>query len=169
MKETFGTLALILIPVILITLALVLIAYFTDNFEGIASLGILILAIVALIFFKGEVIENKYSILIFIAIFAFLGLVFDRAGNAIYNKPFEMLCPAETVLARDVVAEENHDGEMVNQQYFSCYSMVQGKAIKELPLYQTIGIRVFEYILIGLSLVGIYWLIFRFLISKRSI
>ncbi len=167
MKETFGTLALIFIPVILITLAFVLIAYFTDNFEGIASLGILVLAIAALFFFKGEIIENKYTILVFIAVFAFLGLVFDRAGNVIYNKPFEMLCPAETVLTRDVVAVENSDGEMVNQQYFSCYSMTQGKAIKEFPVYQTIGIRFIEYIVIGVVLVGIYWVIFRFLISKK--
>lgn len=167
MKETFSTIALIFIPVILIALAFVLIAYFTDNFEGIASIGILVLAIAALFFFKGEVIENKYTILVFIAIFAFLGLVFDRAGNFIYNKPFEMLCPAETVLSRDVVAVENSDEEMVNQQYFSCYSITQGKAIKELPLYQTIGIRFLEYIVIGFVLIGIYWVIFRFVISKK--
>lgn len=167
MKETFGTIALIFIPVILIALAFVLIVYFTDNFEGIASIGILVLAIAALFIFKGEVIESKYTILVFIAIFSFLGIVFDRAGNFIYNKPFEILCPAETVLARDVVAVENSDGEMVNQQYFSCYSMTEGKAIKELPLYQTIGIRLFEYIAIGFVLIGIHWLILGFRTQKK--
>jgi hypothetical protein len=168
MKEAFGTLALIFIPVILITVAFILIAYFTDNFEGIASIGILILAIVALCFFKGEVVENKYTVLVFVGVFVFFGLVFDRAGNVIYNKPFQMMCPAETVLTRDVVAVENSDGEMVNQQYFSCYSITQGKVVKELPVYQTIGIRVLEYVVIGFVLVGIYWLIFRFVISRKK-
>ena len=114
-----------------------------------------------------EIVPHRNEIIIFIIVWAFLGIIFDGAGNFIYNKPFEYLCPAETVLVRDAVQEEDYEGNTQTKQYFSCYSTSQKKVVKELSTYLTYGIRFLEYIAIGFVLLGIYWLILRFRTLKK--
>lgn len=65
--------------------------------------------------------------------------------------------------------EEDYEGQSVHQQYFSCYSNAQKQVLKELPIYQTIGIRFLEYILIGFGLIGIFWVFSKFKIQKKKI
>jgi hypothetical protein len=158
---------MIIVPLALIVGVLWLIVYFTDNFEGVASIGLLAVAIAGLWFGGRETVENKYTIIVFFVIFGFLGIMFDRAGNFIYNKPFQMLCPAETVLDREVIVEEDYEGNTQHNHYFSCYSMTQGKSIKHFPIYQTVGIRFVQYIVLGFILLGFYWLISRLFASKK--
>lgn len=167
MKEWIGAFLPVIVLLLLIILVLGLITYFTQNFEGVASIGLLVVATVILIWFGREVIENKVNTIIVLVIFTFLGLVFDGAGNFIYNKPIQMLCPAETYLNREVIISEDYEGNTTHNHVFSCFAENQEKAIKHFPLYQTGGIRFFEYIFLGTILLGFYWIINRFVLSKK--
>jgi hypothetical protein len=167
-KELLDNEWVILIGVLLgLTVGMILLGYLTDTFEGFASIVLLALAIALLWKYGQDVIKNKGPMIGFILVFTFLGLIFDRAGNFIYNKPIEMLCPSQTILKRKIVAEEDYEGNTQNHHYFSCYPMERGQAVVELPLYQTVGIRFIEYIVIGFVLLGVYWVISRLLNLKK--
>lgn len=168
MKDTVGTWLIFLIPLAGFILILWLITYLTQNYEGVASVGLLVLLAGFLMWFGREIFENKFTVITVLAIFVFLGLIFDGAGNFIYNKPIQMLCPAETFLSREVVISEDYDGNTVYTHYFSCFAENQEVAVKQFPVYQTFGIRLIEYILLGLSLIGLSRLIFRFLPPKKN-
>lgn len=167
MKEILGTWLLFLVPLLILISILWVIMYFTQNFEGVASIGLLILGFGTIVWLGHEIVENKFTILIFIVVFSILGIIFDGAGNFIYNKPIQMLCPAETVLSREVIVSEDYEGNTAYRHVFSCYSMTQGQSVKQLPLYQTGGIRLVQYLTIGFVLLGFYWLIIRLFRAKK--
>lgn len=152
---------------ILVVIGFYFVSYSTAYFEGIGSITLLILGILAVWKFGSDIVSNISPFLVFFIVWIFLGLMFDAAGNFIYNKPFQMLCPTETMVVRDAVYEEDHDGDWRTNQYFSCYSMTQGKAVKDLPRYVTMGIRAFEYLIIGFVLLGIYWSLAKIGILKK--
>lgn len=168
MKDTIGMWLLFLIPLAFIIVILGLITYFTQNFEGVASIGLLVLLTGFLIWSGREIVENKFMVITVLAIFVFLGVIFDGAGNFIYNKPIQMLCPSETYLSREVVISEDYEGNTVYTHIFSCFAENQEKAVKQFPVYQTFGIRLIEYILLGLALIGLSSLIFRVFPTKKK-
>jgi hypothetical protein len=127
--------------------------------EGIASIALLILGVTFLWKKHGFLfpLEFKFyedSVWLWIGLFAFLGYVFDGAGNFIYNKPLELFCPAATKLTREVVSIDTIDGtELV--QVFSCVSRIDGEAT-EIAWYLVDLIRIFEYIALGFLLIAIF-------------
>lgn len=147
--------------VILAFAAIVATFYFTTYVEGVASLALLIIAVVFL-WKKGEDFPpGNWEPLLPILGFAFLGLMFDGAGNRIYNQPIQYLfCPAGTTsLVRDVRSYENHEGDDVAYHQFSCWSRTEGKIVKQVPVLFTSPIRFVEYALIAAVLLAFYWLI----------
>ncbi|HQU83215.1 MAG TPA: hypothetical protein PKY59_08835 [Pyrinomonadaceae bacterium] len=169
LKDVGAIFVTVFVPIILLGLALWLIVHFTSHYEGIASVAILGLGIAALAYFGREIVKDKYWVLLFIFVFSFLGLIFDRAGNFIYNTPYRMMCPPETVLVRDVSIEENYEGDDVYVQTFSCFSRTENKSVKELSAILTLVIRFLQYILLGLVLVAFTWVIFKVFVIKKGV
>lgn len=127
--------------------------------EGIASIALLIIAIAFLWRSKDIIYPIEYSlsgdsVLIWIGAFAFLGYVFDGAGNFIYNKPLGLFCSPAAKLMREVTSVDTIDGtELV--QVFSCVSRIDGEAT-EIAWYLVDLIRIFEYIALGFVLVAVF-------------
>src|SRR5687768_5529020 len=127
--------------------------------EGIASVALLILAVTFLwkkhdFIFPLEFKFYEDSIWLWVGLFAFLGYVFDGAGNFIYNKPLELFCPAATKLTREVETIDTVDGaELV--QVFSCVSRIDGEAT-EIAWYLVDLIRILEYVALGFLLIAIF-------------
>ncbi len=166
MKETLRTLLLIILPVFALVLSFWLLNYFTLNFEGFASIGILVLAFGVLIWLGQEVFDTKATVLTFLGVFCLLGMIFDGAGNFIYNKPIHLMCPSETSLSREIVPVEDYEGNVAYSHVFSCYADNQEVPAKQFSVYLTIGIRAVEYLLIGSFLLGIFLILNKFRFSK---
>lgn len=128
-------------------------------FEGVASISLLVIAVTFLwkkhnFIFPLEFKFSEDSIWLWVGLFAFLGYVFDGAGNFIYNKPLELFCPAATKLTREVETIDTVDGaELV--QVFSCVSRIDGDSA-EIAWYLVDLIRIFEYIALGFVLIAIF-------------
>ncbi len=153
--------SLFVVPTVLI--------YLTAYYEGFASILFLIAGIAFYKTSQKNLLFEHYGFIIgFIFFFAILGMVFDGAGNFVYNKPIENLCPAENELVRDVKFVENYDGEDSILHQFSCFSMPENKIIYQIPRWKTLGIRFLEYILIGMIFVGFYWIIPKFMKTKKG-
>lgn len=155
--------------ILLIILVPVVLLYFTTEYEGVASILFLFGGIaLCKTTQKNLVLENYRFTVGFIILFAFFGMIFDGAGNFIYNKPIEKLCAAENELVRDVKYVENYDGEDSILHQFSCFSSAENKIIYEIPRWKTLGIRFLEYVFLGVFFVGLYWVVLKMQSAKRS-
>ena len=142
----------------------------TVYFEGIASITFLIIGLVFCRVLRKELVNSGTMAAAMIVIFAIFGMIFDGARNFIYNKPLELaFCPAETELTREVTFYENSDGEEVPQHNFACFSASRNQTVKEIPRYFSLGLRFFEYVLLGLILLGIVRLSARFENPKNQL
>lgn len=128
-------------------------------FEGIASISLLIFGIAFLwkkhdFIFPLEFKFSEDSVWLWVGLFAFLGYVFDGAGNFIYNKPLELFCPVATKLTREVVTIDTVDGAEL-AQVFSCVSRLDGE-VTEISWYLVDLLRIFEYVALGFVLIAIF-------------
>ncbi|MCD9188328.1 MAG: hypothetical protein LUM44_18065 [Pyrinomonadaceae bacterium] len=155
--------------ILLVILVPAVFIYFTTEYEGIASILFLIAGAA---FYKTSqrklVVEDYRFAVGFIILFAFLGLIFDGAGNFLYNKPIENLCPPQNELARDVKYVENYDGEDSILHQFSCFSSAENKIVYEIPRWKTLGIRFLEYIFLGAVFVVFYRVLSNLKTSKKT-
>lgn len=159
-------LAFILIRAILLLIAVIAalagIVYVSAYFEGIASILLLLLGFAVSWLRREDLVHGGVLLVAMIGLFAVVGTFFDGAGNFIYNKPLELaFCPAETELVREVTTYETEEGEAYLHK-FACYSASQNQTVKEIPTYFSIGLRFFEYVLLGLILFGIIRLSAKF-------
>lgn len=143
--------------------------YFTTEYEGVASILFLIAGVA---FYKTSqrklVVEDYRFTIGFVILFAFLGLVFDGAGNFLYNKPIENLCPPKHELVRDVKYVENYDDEDSILHQFSCFSSAENRIFYEIPRWKTLGIRFLEYIFLGSIFVVFYRVLSKLKTARKS-
>ncbi len=161
--------SVLLVGAILLIVAFGGLIYLAVFFEGVASILLLLFGFVIL-WFQGKNwgLDNGLGFILAIIVFAILGIIFDGAGNFIYNKPLELaFCPPETELMREVSTYETEEGENYLHN-FSCHTLTQGQTVKEIPLYFSIGLRFFEYILLGCLMIGIYAVFSRFRKAKNQ-
>ena len=157
------------IVILLLFVVPTLLIYLTAEYEGVASILFLLGGIAFYKTGQNNPFLKHYGFAIgFIILFGILGMVFDGAGNFIYNKPIEKLCPAENELVRDVKYVETHDGDDSILHQFSCFSFSENKIVYEIPRWKTLGIRFLEYVFLGVFLVGFYWLISKFTTTKKD-
>lgn len=155
--------------ILLLFIVPALLFYFTAHYEGVASIIFLLAGIAFYKTNQKNLLFEHFGFTVgFIILFAFLGMVFDGAGNFIYNKPIENLCPAENELVRDVKYVENYDGEDSILHQFSCFSMTENNVIYEIPRWKSLGIRFLEYVFLGVFFVGFYWFMSKFRTKKKS-
>jgi len=126
--------------------------------EGLASVALLIFGAVFLWKYHDAVFPLRFkfsedSVWLYVGLFAFLGFIFDGAGNAFYNKPLELLCPTASRLAREVVSIETSDGTEFGQA-FICVSRIGGENV-EIAWYLVDMIRIAEYIVIAFVLIAV--------------
>lgn len=158
-----GIIFLIIAPAILL--------YSFAHYEGVASILFLIIGFaLAKKGFRNFILENYKHALIFVSAFALAGMLFDSAGNLIYNIPVKNLCPAETELMREVIIVEgvSHDDNDAYVQVFKCFSYKENQVVEVLSRWKIFGIRFLEYLAISLFLLGFYWLLARFDKPEKS-
>lgn len=119
--------------------------------EGLASM---IFLVIGYFCFRGLSNPNGESINSFIlalsiVFFALMGMSVDQPGNFIYNKPLEIFfCPPQTTLYRGVDTYNPLPGRTDIVQNFACYD-ADKNMLKELGMFEVIGTRFGEYVLIG--------------------
>lgn len=158
-----GIMFIIILPAIVL--------YSFAHFEGVASILFLIVGFALLKeTFRNLILESPRNALIFVLVFTVTGTLFDGAGNLIYNKPVESLCPAETELVREVVIVEglSHEDNDAYAQIFSCFSVGENKTVEVVSKWKILGIRFLEYLAISLFFTGIYWVFAKFRQPKKS-
>ncbi len=139
------------------------------NVEGVASIIFLILGVLgAGIFSKSPPMKSSFGIGIFVGFFALMGASVDQAGNYFYNKPVEyILCPDGTSLNRSVDVLHPVPGRTDMIQDFTCFDS-NNQPVERLNMFAVIGIRFFEYVLIGYLLLFLRNLIWRFRSKKEK-
>lgn len=125
--------------------------------EGLASVALLIFGAAFLWKYNDAVFPLRFrfsedSVWLYVGLFAFLGFLFDGAGNLVYNKPLEFLCPTASRLTREVVSMETSDGTEFGQA-FTCVSRIGGENT-EIAWYLVDLIRIAEYIAIAFILIA---------------
>lgn len=126
--------------------------------EGLASIALLIFGAIFLWKYNDAVFPLRFrfsedSVWLYVGLFAFLGFLLDGAGNLIYNKPLELLCPAASRLTREVVSIETSDGIEFGQA-FTCVSRIGGENV-EIAWYLVDLMRIAEYIVIAFVLIAL--------------
>ena len=119
--------------------------------EGLASMIFLVIGYFCFRGLSSPTAEpiNSFILAISIVFFALMGMSVDQPGNFIYNKPLEMFfCPPQTTLYRGVDTYNPLPGRTDIVQNFACYDADKNLQ-KELGMFEVIGIRFGEYVLIG--------------------
>lgn len=95
-----------------------------------------------------------------ILFFALMGMAIDQPGNILYNKPIEYIfCKKNSTLTREVQVSHPVPGRTDMIQDFNCVDS-NGNIENSISSISLIGIRFFEYIILGYFLVwitGIYY------------
>lgn len=123
-KETVSLVGILILIFVVPSLAY----YLSAHYQWVASIAFLIFGLgLAATNIGKNFASNIYAASAFILIFGILGMIFDTAGNPIYNLPIRNFCPSETELIRDVifVEGENYDDPDVYAQEFSCFRVRQ--------------------------------------------
>lgn len=161
----------IAVGLILFLLAPGLLIYFGSHYEWLSSIVFLFIGSAIALTSLRNIISSDFRYgLIFLAVFTFAGTAFDGAGNPVYNKPIEKLCPAETELIREVefVEGSDYDDNDVYLQRFNCFSKTENKIVEVIPRWKTIFVRCLEYLFLSLIFLGIYWLLSKFQSSNTE-
>lgn len=89
-----------------------------------------------------------------VAFFALMGLAIDQPGNVLYNQPLQWLfCPPETVLSRGVDINHPRAGVTQISQEFACLNR-SGQTVRQISMFELMGVRFGEYVLIAYALIG---------------
>lgn len=139
--------------------------------EGLASVILLAIGLIAFKAFRGTPGASAKILaegsMMGVLIFAFAGVCFDQAGNAVYNKPLELvLCPGDAHVQRTAVALNPLPDSTYVIQDFACYGK-DGREIKAISLPAVIVVRFIEYAALGCFLLCLRWLISRIRSAAR--
>lgn len=131
--------------------------------EGVASIGLLIIAFLAARVWSGERPQSPPAVrALGLAFFALMGMALDQPGNVLYNLPIGQLsCPAGSSLSRSTSVSHPRAGRTDFRQRFTCLDPT-GQAVLQVPLPHVLGVRFAEYVLIGYLLIGLKYLRWRF-------
>jgi hypothetical protein len=156
--------------------------YLIASVEGVASILMLIAGAIFTISGGGSVNNyskakiagketgdamSKFFLATGICFFALMGMAIDQPGNFIYNKPIELIyCPPGSGLNRIVDVSHPLPGRTDITQDFTCRD-AEGKAVKQVGMFEVIGVRFFEYVVIAYLLMGFAKLVNKYRYRKQ--
>ncbi|HYD35209.1 MAG TPA: hypothetical protein VD999_04035 [Vitreimonas sp.] len=147
------------------------------NVEGLASLiiiGVGWLAVVGSVSLPDKTSQphsgaiDSFTKGALICFYALMGMAIDQPGNFVLNYPLRWLCPPATVISREVDVTHPLPGRTDITQDFRCVD-ASGKVIDRPSLFQVIGIRFVEYVIIAYLLVEIRKLQLRWRRSRATL
>jgi hypothetical protein len=151
--------------------------YALSSIEGVASVLMLVVAWVVIrtgSSYSPKATEQQSSgssivTAMGISFFALMGLAIDQTGNPIYNQPIEwFFCPSGTELHRGVDVTNPRPGETVVTQDFTCVERGREAIVKQIGMFEVMGTRFVEYVLIGYLLIGLSRLYSRIRYMRRA-
>lgn len=89
-----------------------------------------------------------------VTFFALMGMAIDQSGNYVYNYPLRYLCPEGTEMSRGVNVTNPLPGRTDITQDFACYNL-DGDRLTSISMWNIIGLRFFEYVLIAYLLIWV--------------
>lgn len=132
-----------------------------SHVEGFMSVVFLLIGIP--LFFKLAKGQKLNSLALggIILFYALMGMALDQTGNALYNKPLDLLCPKDTSIHRSVDVLHPLPGRTDFIQDYSCYNR-EGTRVSEIWILHVVGLRFAEYLILAYLLYGIgklyFWL-----------
>jgi hypothetical protein len=158
---------LIVLSIATITLIILTVSAVTNK-EGIATIIFLVIYILVVIVFPSKHKQKatlKSIIGVAIVFISFMGGILDLAGNKLMNAPIEKcLCDKNEELKRTVY-HSRIGSKSSSTTEFTCENMPEKKS-RKVSNFSIIGIRMVEYVVIGLILLLTQQLIWKIYWSK---
>lgn len=144
---------LIICSLAAIALTILTVAAITNK-EGFATIIFLVIYILAVIVFPSRYKQKATlngAIGIAIVFISFMGGIIDLAGNKVMNEPIEScMCEKNEVLKRTVY-RSTAGGKSSSTSEFTCENLPEKKS-RKISSFSVMGLRMVEYVIIGLIL-----------------